>query len=113
MNLNTVVTKKQSTPKFPKKEHFLPNDTHAYVTDVLRCAFLPYYRRFATFHWRLGPEFSLSGNVTKIKFNLKRTASEIIYVKHESWVVCTSLMTWSLKNVVLLKREFCACHLLT
>ena len=60
------VTRIQSTPNFPKKEHFLPPDTHTYVcvsgckkcsffgtlgmlcilvTSVLRFAFLPYYRR--------------------------------------------------------------------
>ena len=65
--LKRVFQGKQSTPSFPKNEHFLPSDTHTYVcgsgtkkcsffgkfgvlfffeTPVLRFAFLPYYRRF-------------------------------------------------------------------
>ena len=51
-NLKTGVSRKQSTPNFPKNEH-LPPDTHTYVfgvlcfleTPVLRFALLPYYRR--------------------------------------------------------------------
>ena len=66
MNLKTSVSRKQSTPNFPKIEHFLPPDTHTYVyvsggkkcsffgkfgvlyfleTPVFRFALLPYYRR--------------------------------------------------------------------
>ena len=65
-NLKTEVIRIQSTPNFPKYEHFLPPDTHTYVcvsrvkkhsffekfavlcilvTSVLRFALLPYYRR--------------------------------------------------------------------
>ena len=61
------VSRKQSTPKFPKNNYFLPPDTHTYVcvsggkkclffgnfgvlcfleTPVLRFALLPYYRRY-------------------------------------------------------------------
>ena len=59
-----VVTRKQSTPNFPKNEHFLPPDTHTcvsggkkclvfgkfailsfLVTPVLRFALFPYCRR--------------------------------------------------------------------
>ena len=58
------VTRKQSTPNFPKKESFLPPDMHTYVsrtqrsflgkfgvlyflvTLVLRFALLPYYRQY-------------------------------------------------------------------
>ena len=64
-NLKTVVSRKQSTPNFPKNEHFLPPDTHTYVcvsggkkcsffgkfgvlcfleTPVLRFVLLSYYR---------------------------------------------------------------------
>ena len=64
-NLKTGVSRKQSTPNFPKNEHFLPSDTHTYKcvsggknvrffgkfdvlcfleTPVLKFAFLPYYR---------------------------------------------------------------------
>ena len=32
-NLKTGVSRKQSTQDFPKNEHFLPPDTHTYVTD--------------------------------------------------------------------------------
>ena len=60
------VSRKQSTPNFPKNEHFLPPDTHMYVCvsgvnkclffgklgvlcfleiPVLRFALLPYYPR--------------------------------------------------------------------
>ena len=60
------VTRKQSTPNFPKNEHFLPPDTHTYVrvlvdkkcslfgkfgvlcflvTSVLRFGLLPHFRR--------------------------------------------------------------------
>ena len=67
------ISRKQSTPNFPEKEHFLPPDTHTYVcvwvgkkcsffrkicflcfliTSVLRCAFLPYY-------WRVVHYFSI------------------------------------------------------
>ena len=69
MNLKMGVPRKQSTPNFPKSEHFLTPDTHAYVcvsgvkkcsffgkfgllcfleTPVLRFALLPYYRRITT-----------------------------------------------------------------
>ena len=40
-NLKTEVTRKQSTPNFPKNKHFLPPDTYT----VLRFALLSYYRR--------------------------------------------------------------------
>ena len=30
-NLKTDVSRKQSTPKFPKNKHFLPPDTHTYT----------------------------------------------------------------------------------
>ena len=30
-NLKTGVTRKQSTPNFPKNEHFLPLDTHTQI----------------------------------------------------------------------------------
>ena len=64
--LKTGVSRKQSTPNFPKNEDFLPPDTYTYVcvsrskrcsfcetfgvlcfleTPVLRFALLPYYRR--------------------------------------------------------------------
>ena len=65
VNLKTGVSRKQSTLKFLKNKHFLPPDTHTYVsggkkclffgnfgmlcflqTPVLRFALLPYYRRF-------------------------------------------------------------------
>ena len=38
----TGVTRKQSTPNFPKKEHFLPPDTHTYmyVSVGKKCSFL-------------------------------------------------------------------------
>ena len=63
-NLETSLTRKQSTQNFPKNEHFLPPDMHTYVcvsggkkcsifgkfgmlcflvTSVLRFALLPYY----------------------------------------------------------------------
>ena len=32
-NLKTNVSRKQSTPNFPKKEHFLPPDTHTHVRN--------------------------------------------------------------------------------
>ena len=56
----TGVSKKQSTPKFPKNKHFLPPDTHREVcvsagkkccfleTPVLRFALLRYYRQYAS-----------------------------------------------------------------
>ena len=47
------VSTKQSTPNFPKNEHFLPHDKHTYVrkkcfleTFVLRFDLLPYYQRY-------------------------------------------------------------------
>ena len=66
-NLKTGVSRKQSTPNFPKNKHFLPPDTHTYVcisrgkkclffgkfdmlcfleTPLLRIALLLYYRRY-------------------------------------------------------------------
>ena len=66
VNLRTGVSRKQSTPNFPKNEHFLPPDTHTFVcvsggkkcsffgefgtlcfleTPVLRFTLLPYYQR--------------------------------------------------------------------
>ena len=66
VNLETGVSRKQSTPYIPKNEHFLPHNTHMYVSisggkkysffgkfsvlcflekPVLRFALLPYYRR--------------------------------------------------------------------
>ena len=64
-NLETGVLRKQSTPNFPKNEHYLPPDTRTYEcvsggekglffgkfgvlfleTPVLKFALLPYYRR--------------------------------------------------------------------
>ena len=67
VNFKTEVTKKQSTPNFPKNEHFLSPDTQTYVfvsggkkcsffgkfcvlcflvTSILRFALLPYHRRY-------------------------------------------------------------------
>ena len=52
-----LLSRKQSTPKFPKNKHFLPPDTHVCLffgnfgvlcfleTPVLRFALLPYSRR--------------------------------------------------------------------
>ena len=63
-NLKTGVAKKQSTPNFPKNEHFLPSDTYTgkkcsffgkfgelcfLVTSVLRFALLPHYRRIVQY----------------------------------------------------------------
>ena len=31
VNLKTGVSRKQSTPKFPKKKHFFPPDMHTHV----------------------------------------------------------------------------------
>ena len=66
VNLKKGVSRKQSTPNFPKNKHFLPPDTHTYLcvsggkkcsffgkfdvlcllkTPVLRFALLLYYRR--------------------------------------------------------------------
>ena len=51
-DLKTEVTRKQSTPNFPKKEHFLPPDTRAYegvrnvcFSENLTC-FVSFYLRF-------------------------------------------------------------------
>ena len=55
-NLKTGVSRKQSTPKFPKNRNFLPPDKKCLFfgnfgvlcfleTPVLRFAFLPYYRQ--------------------------------------------------------------------
>ena len=40
-NLKTEVTRKQSTPNFPKNKHFLPPDTHTYVcvSPGKKCSF--------------------------------------------------------------------------
>ena len=40
-NLKTEVIRTQSTPNFPKKEHFLPPDTHRYVcvSGGKKCSF--------------------------------------------------------------------------
>ena len=63
-NLKTGVSRKQSTPNFPKNEYFLPPDTHTWgkkcsflgkcsvlcflETPVLRLALLPYFQRIMT-----------------------------------------------------------------
>ena len=58
-NLKTGARKKQSTPNFPKNEHFLPSDTHTQnfsknlafcflLTPMLRFALLPYYRQIGS-----------------------------------------------------------------
>ena len=41
VNLKTGVARKQSTPNFPKNEHFLPPDTHMYVcvSECKKCSF--------------------------------------------------------------------------
>ena len=55
-NLKTGASRKQSTPNFPKGEHFLPPDKkcsffgkfdefYFLETSVLRFSLLPYYRR--------------------------------------------------------------------
>ena len=43
-NLKTGVSRKQSTPNFPKNEPFLPADTHTYV------ALLPAFCSLSHFH---------------------------------------------------------------
>ena len=35
-NRKTELTRKQSTPNFPKNEHFLFPKTHTYVDDIIR-----------------------------------------------------------------------------
>ena len=37
--LKTGASRKQSTPKFPKNKHFLPPDTHTYVSEGKKCLF--------------------------------------------------------------------------
>ena len=34
-NLKTGVSRKQSTPKFPKNKHFVPTDSHTYAFEML------------------------------------------------------------------------------
>ena len=74
MNLKTSVSRKQSTPNFPKSKHFLPPNTHTYVRVsggkkclffgkfgvlcfleilVLRFALLLYYRRYMHYNYLL------------------------------------------------------------
>ena len=75
---NDCFKKKQTTPNFPKNEHFLPLDTHTYVcvsggkkcsffrkfgllcfleTPVFRFAILPHYRRYHQGHaWSFNTE---------------------------------------------------------
>ena len=79
-NLKTGISRKQSTPKFPKNKHSLPPDTHTYVcvsggkkclyfgnfgvlcfleTPVLRFTLLPYYQRlFEAKNLNLGANLS-------------------------------------------------------
>ena len=85
------VSRKQSTPNFPKNEHFVPPDMHTYVcvsggkkcsffekfgvlclleTHVLRFALLPYYRRSAFHHKSQEPDFSQSWE-NKINFHYR------------------------------------------
>ena len=45
MNLKTEVTRKQSTPNFPKNEHFLPYDTWKVVNNCCKALYLRYLRR--------------------------------------------------------------------
>ena len=37
--LKRLSLRKQSTPNFPKNEHFLPPDTHTYVRKGKKCLF--------------------------------------------------------------------------
>ena len=87
-NLKTGVPRKQSTPNFPKNEHFLPSDMHAHVcvsegkkcsffgkcdvlcfleTHFLRLALLPYYRRSTHTHERF---FSVNQSLSGENFGL-------------------------------------------
>ena len=90
------VSRKQSTPNFPKNEHFLPPDTHTYVcvtgakkclffgkfgvlcflkTPVMRFAFLPYYRRSDSIIFLLLTEIADKTGLTNSTFNFKPSFS--------------------------------------
>ena len=83
------VSRKQSTPDFPKNEYFLPPGTHMYVcvsgskkcsffgkfgvlcfleTPVLRFALLPYYRQVVKVCW-LNTSITLSSRRRSVKDN--------------------------------------------
>ena len=95
------VSRKQSTPNFPKNKHFLPSDTYTYArvsggrkcsflgkfgalcfleTSVLRFALLPYYRRFYCF--KLTMHLVLPNIFKKKKsYFLQNNFKIIIYLK--------------------------------
>ena len=90
------VSRKQSTPNFPKNEHFLPPDTHTYVcvtgakkclffgkfgelcflkTPIMRFAFLPYYRRSDSIIFLLLTEIADKTGLTNSTFNFNPSFS--------------------------------------
>ena len=90
VNLKTMVTRKQSTPDFPKNLLSLPPDTHAsmcvsgskncfwkiwelcfLVTTVLRSILLPYYRRIRFYkNWRIYFCSQLNENLSQMMRNI-------------------------------------------
>ena len=97
-NLKVEVTRKQSTPNFPKNEYFLPSDTHTYVCvsgernvrffgkfyllcflfiSVLRFAFLSYYQQIDNYERRSKKTSSI---LLFGIFGYKRTSSILLRI---------------------------------
>ena len=93
------VTRKQSTPNFPKKESFLPPDTHTYVlrtrwsflgkfgmlyflvTLVLRFALLPYYRQYTRKNCTVGCVYKHPKRPTQKVSNILMPILDKIYTE--------------------------------
>ena len=101
-----VFARNRSMPNFPKKEHFLPPDTHTYVcvsggkkcsffekfavlclleTSVLRFALLSYYRGIGIFGWPLAYSSKNDNNFVPIQkpnqnFDKKNTFAPCVRV---------------------------------
>ena len=63
MNLKTGVSRKQSTPNFPKKEHFLPPDTHIAepLIDWFQSSRMKNFEKFALKNFSGGKKVFLVG----------------------------------------------------
>ena len=118
-NLKTGVSRKQSTPRFPKNEHFLPPDTHTYVyisgggkkswffrkiwcalfswNTRLKTALLPYYRQnykkviLQKIIIKVSPNYTVTFFLQKQKNNFKNIYESTPIIIKDSKIVAVQI----------------------